>query len=597
LEIEFYMLHGIEKFGSYILLEKIAAGGFAEIYLARSKVADGLNKFFAIKRILPHLSSDQDFVTLLKQEAKVALNLNHTNVVSISYFGCENNRYYIVMEYIQGQTLSQIYNEFKKNSTHFSVDQVLYLIKEAALGLDHAHRCVEASTNEALNIIHRDISPKNIMFSFEGAVKVIDFGIAKTTTETNETEFNTHQGKFSYMSPEQAEGNKLDARSDIFSLGVVLWELLTNEKLFLGKSNFEILKNVKHYNLSKTSIRKVNPNVNPQLEQIVLKAIAKKPSDRYQTAADFSRDLNRQLNLNYPHFSVLEFSKSVKALLFKEYQSQREKLVQYSNIKIVENQLEVSFAPVDKYGDTNQAGDYTISQANPATPASHVLDLPEGFEHVEAPILQKHTKNHSFAELAKKTPIQPFESINSTVDYIAPKSVLIENNKVASDRNVIYDDKMITVMRVLKYTIAASIVAFSYSTFNKDFVPFMKNSLITRDLASAKDYLKFQIQSTTSSLLPANDVTTPTQEKTTFEIASENKIGFVNINVSQENPDLRILINGNQILDKPPLIMYPVNADREISIILVDIKTNLHLEKKFIVKNGKTMNLKFDSVK
>ena len=171
-----------EQFGKYLLLEKVAAGGMAEIYLARSGAANGLNKFFAIKRILPQYSTNEDFVNMFKEEAKVAINLNHNNVVSIYDFGVEASQFFLVMDYVEGRNLRQIINELKKTNKSFTIDQALYLIKETAAGLDHAHRCTDSTTGRPLNITHRDMSPQNIMVSFEGEVKVIDFGIAKAET-------------------------------------------------------------------------------------------------------------------------------------------------------------------------------------------------------------------------------------------------------------------------------------------------------------------------------------------------------------------------------------------------------------------------------
>ena len=223
-------MSNIEQFGKYLLLEKIAAGGMAEVYLAKSVGATGLNKFFAIKRILPQFSSNEEFVAMFKEEANVAINLNHGNVVSIFDFGIEKSQFYLVMDFVEGRNLRQIINELKKNNKSFSIDQALFMIKETAAGLDHAHRCTDTKTGRPLNITHRDMSPQNIMVSFEGEVKVIDFGIAKAETEQEETKAGTLKGKFGYMSPEQAEGLPIDPRTDVFALGIVLWELLANDR-------------------------------------------------------------------------------------------------------------------------------------------------------------------------------------------------------------------------------------------------------------------------------------------------------------------------------------------------------------------------------
>jgi len=321
----------VEQFGKYLLLEKVAAGGMAEVYLAKSTGVTGLNKFFAIKRILPQFSSNEEFVEMFKEEANVAINLNHSNVVSIFDFGIEKGQFYLVMDYVEGRNLRQIINELKKANKSFSIDQALFMVKEAAAGLDHAHRCTDSKSGRPLNITHRDMSPQNIMVSFEGEVKVIDFGIAKAETEQEETKAGTLKGKFGYMSPEQAEGMPIDPRTDVFALGIVLWELLANDRLFTGSNEAAILRKVRDCQVP--SIRKVNPTVPPELERIVMKALAKDRNVRYQTAANFHRDLNRFLNTQFPDFSPQDFSQFIRDSFKAAYQQGKNKLIEYSNVK------------------------------------------------------------------------------------------------------------------------------------------------------------------------------------------------------------------------------------------------------------------------
>jgi len=208
-----------ERFGKYILLEKLASGGMAEIYLAKSLGAQGVNKFLAVKRILPQYSENPEFKEMFREEAKVSVNLRHSNVVPIFDFGEEKNQFYLVMDYVEGRNVRQMLNELKKQQIQLSIEQICYIVREAAGGLDHAHRCIDGATGRPLNIIHRDISPQNIMISFEGEVKIIDFGIAKAETQLEATKAGTLKGKFGYMSPEQADGLPIDVRTDIFFSG------------------------------------------------------------------------------------------------------------------------------------------------------------------------------------------------------------------------------------------------------------------------------------------------------------------------------------------------------------------------------------------
>lgn len=350
----------IEQFGKYLLLEKVAAGGMAEVFLAKSAGAGGVNKFVAIKRILPQFSGHQEFIDMFKEEAKIAVNLNHGNVVSIFDFGIEKESFFLVMEYVAGKNLRQIINELKKINKTFNIEQVVFMIKEVAAGLDHAHRCVDSATGRPLNITHRDMSPQNIMVSFEGEVKVIDFGIAKAETQLETTKAGTLKGKFGYMSPEQAEGFPIDPRTDIFALGIVLWELLANDRLFTANNEAAILRKIRDGQIP--SIRKINPAAPPELERIVNKALAKDKNLRYQTAANFHRDLNRFLNTQYPDFSPHDFSVFIKDSFHQHYIEQRNKLVEFAKAQAYDDKTKITLTKTDPI----QLDEHTLNKNNQA---------------------------------------------------------------------------------------------------------------------------------------------------------------------------------------------------------------------------------------
>lgn len=330
----------VEQFGKYILLERLASGGMAEVYLAKTIGANGINKFLAIKRILQQYSDNTEFIEMFKQEAKIAVNLNHSNVVSIYDFGIEHGQFFLVMEFVEGQNLRQILNHMKKESKEFSIDQIVYVAKEVAAGLDHAHRCLDSSSGTPLNITHRDMSPQNIMLSFEGEVKVVDFGIAKAEDQIEHTRAGTIKGKFGYMSPEQAEGQVVNNQTDIFSLGIVLWELLAKERLFVAQSEAATLKRVRDCQIP--SLRKINPNIPPELERICNKALAKDKALRYHSAAALHKDLNRFLNLQYPEFSSQDFSKFMKSLFNRMYVENRKKFSEFAKIVVEDDKTAVT---------------------------------------------------------------------------------------------------------------------------------------------------------------------------------------------------------------------------------------------------------------
>lgn len=321
-----------ETFGKYVLLEKLATGGMAEVFLARGTGTAGIGKFFAIKRILPQYADSPEFIEMFKEEAKIAINLNHSNIVSIHEFGVEKGQFFLVMDYVEGRNLRQILNKMKKSSLQFSIDQIIYVIKEVGTGLDHAHRCIDGSTGKPLNITHRDMSPQNIMVSFEGETKIVDFGIAKAESQIETTRAGTLKGKFGYMSPEQAEGQPVDLRTDIFSLGIVLWELLANDRLFVANNEINTLRKIRDCQIP--SLRKINPNIHTELERIVQKALARDRNLRYQTGAALHRDLNRFLNRQYPDFSPQDFSVFIKSVFADEILSLRKRLVDYAKMNL-----------------------------------------------------------------------------------------------------------------------------------------------------------------------------------------------------------------------------------------------------------------------
>jgi serine/threonine protein kinase len=317
-----------ETFGNYILLEKLAAGGMAEVYLAKKVGASGVQKFVAIKRILQQFSDSKDFIAMFKDEAKIAINLSHSNVVSIYDFGVEDEQFYIVMEFVEGRNLRQILNRMKRVDQYFSVSQVAHIIKQVAAGLDHAHRCIDPTTGKPLNIIHRDMSPQNVMLGFEGEPKVVDFGIAKAAHQIEATRAGTLKGKFGYMSPEQVEGHSVDSRTDIFALGIMTWEMLANQRLFLANSEINTLRKIRECDVP--SLRKINPNIPAELDQIVQKSLKKEKLERYQTAGDMHRDLQGFLSRFDPDFSVQDLSSFVKKLFSDEIVQIRKKQIMYA---------------------------------------------------------------------------------------------------------------------------------------------------------------------------------------------------------------------------------------------------------------------------
>jgi TonB family protein len=272
-----------ERFGQYTLQEKIAVGGMAEVWKARMRGVEGFQKTVAIKKILPHLGDNADFVSMFIDEAKLAAQLSHPNIIHIYDLGKIGRDFYIAMEYVEGKDLRSILNAARRRSLHLPMGLALLVAARLAAALDYAHRKRDFDNRE-LGLVHRDVSPQNVLITFEGDIKLCDFGIAKAVSKANQTQMGALKGKLQYMSPEQAWGKPVDARSDLFSLGAILFEMLTGERLFPGDSEMSILEAVRDARTRKAS--SVLPSVPPEVDEIVEKALAQSPGDRFQSASE-----------------------------------------------------------------------------------------------------------------------------------------------------------------------------------------------------------------------------------------------------------------------------------------------------------------------
>ncbi len=278
----------MERFGQYILLEKVGSGGMAELFKAKKLGIEGFERVLAIKRILPHLSSDEEFIDMFIAEAKLVARLSHKNITQVYDFGKIGQNYFISMEYIRGKDLRGILKRCKEKNIRLPVALAVFIAKEVASALSYAHRQKD-SMGKNLNIIHRDVSPQNILISYDGDVKVVDFGIAKAGAHSKTTT-GVLKGKLSYMSPEQAWGKPIDHRSDIFSLGIVLYEMLTGERLFRGDSELNTLERVREAKVEPLPST-INTDLPSELEAKMLKALAREVTERYQNASDMEADL------------------------------------------------------------------------------------------------------------------------------------------------------------------------------------------------------------------------------------------------------------------------------------------------------------------
>ncbi len=286
-----------QRFGKYVLLRKLAVGGMAEVFLAKAVGAEGFQRTVVIKRILPSYTEDDAFVSMFIDEARIAAALHHANIIQIIDFDKVDDAYYIAMEYVEGRDLRKVLDRGRKTGKRMSPILAAHVASLIASGLHYAHTR-RGETGEPLHIIHRDVSPHNILISFVGDVKLTDFGIAKAAARSTKTRAGMVKGKCAYMSPEQARGKPLDARSDIFALCSVLWEMLAYRRLFEGDSDFEILNNVLNQSVPPPSL--FRPEVVRDLDAIVLKGLRRDLNERFPDMAALETDLQ---NFVFKHAS------------------------------------------------------------------------------------------------------------------------------------------------------------------------------------------------------------------------------------------------------------------------------------------------------
>jgi eukaryotic-like serine/threonine-protein kinase len=310
-------------FGKYVLLERISVGGMAEVFKAKSFGVEGFEKILAIKRILPSLAEDGDFIDMFIDEAKICGQLNHANICQIFELGKCQDSHFIAMEYVWGKDLLQIQNRFRKLRQTMRPEMAAHVASKMCEGLDYAHKKKDAA-GKPLGIIHRDISPQNILVSYEGELKIIDFGIAKAAVRSSKTQAGVLKGKFGYMSPEQVRGLPLDRRSDVFAIGTILYELLVADRLFVGESDFETLERVRNVDVPPPS--KSVKDCPPELEQIILKALAKDVEDRYQWAGEMQEHLQAFLMSREPVFSAKNLSTWMREQFAVEFKREQDVL-------------------------------------------------------------------------------------------------------------------------------------------------------------------------------------------------------------------------------------------------------------------------------
>src|SRR4051812_597887 len=326
-------------FGKYYLLGLIARGRMAEVYRGRGvSEAPGQRRLLAIKVMRPQLAREARFIDMFHHEGKLAMLLRNRCIIETLELGQYDGRHYIAMEYIGGRDLTQVLRRCQETQQRIPVPHAVYIAARIAEGLHFAHTLVDAA-GRPLNIVNRDVSPSNVRLSYEGDVKLLDFGIAQALMKFT-SEIGILKGKFSYMSPEQIRGMPLDARTDVFSAGIILHEMLTTEKLFRGDTEFALMEKVRKAEVPPPS--SFNRRVTPELDAVVLKALARDVADRYQNAAALAAELDA-LIASY-RFDPKELKQLIRQLFRREYGREREETAQSADPR-PERELTPSEAP------------------------------------------------------------------------------------------------------------------------------------------------------------------------------------------------------------------------------------------------------------
>lgn len=572
----------VEKFGKYLLLEKLAAGGMAEVFLAKSIGAVGIQKYVAVKKILPQYSQNKEFIEMFKEEARITVNLNHSNIVSIFEFGTERNQFYLVMEYVEGKNLRQLLNELKQSKSELSIPEIIFIIKEVASGLDHAHRCLDSQTGKALNITHRDMSPQNIMLSYDGDVKIIDFGIAKSEKQIDSTQVGTLKGKYGYMSPEQADGLQVDARTDIFSLGIILWELLAQERLFTGSNEGAILRKVRDAHIP--PIRNLNSQVDHELEQILNKSLSKDLSIRYTHSGAFYRDLNKYLNSNYPDFSAQDLARTMKKIFAQDFSNHRLQLIEFAKINQFSSQVNVKdFANSVNHNKVSDEQAKSIPRQADKTYVTNSISQTQARPPQYGVVVTDHSNRFL-------VPAMTFLFLASTAWFtfqIINKKNFTKNNPPQIDE-----------LKLEQHSATqASVISFNSNPTKATVVI---NGQIKECMTPCRlnlEYGKeFSIELIKEGFLPYRQKITTDDEVFSINATLQVEPKMARINLRAKNSTLQtiIYINGQRLSEKLPLMGYNLAPNENILIEIKDPFSGQSARKQIRVDSGQNYNLELE---
>jgi serine/threonine protein kinase len=580
-----------ERFGRYLILDHLVDGGMAKICRARF-LGEQADKIVAIKMIQPQYSSDESFKKMFMDEIKVTFGLLHPNIVQTYDYGIHKDQLFVAMEYCDGRNLKEYLDRLRQKKFVFPVEISIYIISQVCQGLHYAHTFTDKLSGKAANIVHRDISPHNIMLTYDGAVKIIDFGIAKAETNSEATQAGTIKGKLSYLAPEYLEGMQLDPRYDMFAVGITLWEMLCSRKLFKAANDLAILKKIQECKIPPPS--KINPNVPKELDDIVLQALRKDRNKRFENMDQFNRALIKFLYANYPDFNSSDLSYFAKELFKEEIKKDRERLFEFGKVDI---KPYIADWKREQEGGGPSSADATVERKSPGTETrqkEQVLDF--GFEEeavTKTGLKSKRTHTRASNKFGANDQdfSEGYDANNLKITAPPPKKKIVKEatatkrrgkkGKNGTETGVLsLDTKKHENLKAI-FAATAMFVVMIYVA--KDHVPFLKAMFQTRDPASEELVIK---------QLPKNGEDSDDLRAGLNKVNRQLKNG---LRIPNYNPQIhKVYVNGQEV---KPDFLKSISVDaNEPFWFRVERPGFKPFVKKITVKRGETMSIDIPKV-
>lgn len=565
-----------ERFGKYLILDHLVDGGMAKICRAKF-LGEQASKVVAIKMVQPQFSKDESFKTMFMDEVKLTFGLLHPNIIQTYDYGMHNDQLFVAMEYCDGRNLKEYLDKLKQRKFVFPVEITVYIITQICQGLHYAHTYTDKLTGKEANIVHRDISPHNVMLTYEGAVKVIDFGIAKAESNSEATQAGTIKGKLSYLAPEYLEGMELDPRYDLFAVGITMWEMLCSRKLFKANNDLAVLKKIQECKVPPPS--SINPNVPKELDEIVLMALSRDRTKRHENMDQLNRALIKFLYAHYPEFNATDLQYFAKELFKEEIKRDREKLFEFGKIDLTEHLRDLKR---ENEGGTNRSGSgdnggMSIDQSASPRAKSREAELDFGFE-------EDSTQSRSRSRVSRRKNTNP----DKTADAVDLDSKFGDGGVVSGDNLKI---EATSVGRIKRSDIGST--DGPSKTIGKPGAKQRKTSKGT-STHTRKVRLKTKKKKSSKSFI--------------YAIALVAVLAFIGKDYIKQEKD-RVPANAENPKDKKPVVpeekLWEKNEDAIVVIdnfnkqkhtLFVDgVKTKVNYLKEIVVPSGKEVTLRIQS--